>query len=127
VDDSWEGFTWLNAEDAANSVLAFIRHSGGARRTHVVCVINFTPVIRRGYAVPMPGKGTLGCILNSDETIYGGSGVPAVPEAVTIKNNYLGKPYIAVLTLPPLSAIYYEFTSDEEGGSVCSLEKNALL
>ena len=128
VDDGWEGFTWLNAEDAAGSVLAFIRHSGGALKTHVVCVINFTPVVRRGYAVPMPQKGTLGCILNSDETIYGGSGVPAVQEAATIKNNYLGKPYIAVLTLPPLSAIYYEFTSEEEeGDSVCSLEKNALL
>lgn len=72
--------------------------------------MNFTPVVRTGYALAIPMPGTLRCILNSDDEAFGGSGVAAPVEIKTIENNFCGKPYMAVMTLPPLSAVYYEFT-----------------
>ena len=41
IDDSWDGFKWLNVDDRAQSVFAFIRTNG---EEFVVCVVNFTPV-----------------------------------------------------------------------------------
>jgi 1,4-alpha-glucan branching enzyme len=113
IDDGWEGFDWLNVDDAENSVVAFMRHSAGGKKTHAVCAVNFTPVVRNGYAVAMPGPGTLKLLLNSDDKEFGGSGAAALSECRTIKDGYLGKPYRAYLALPPLAAVYYEFTDDE--------------
>ncbi|MEI6100577.1 MAG: alpha amylase C-terminal domain-containing protein, partial [Eubacteriales bacterium] len=112
ADGGWEGFTWLNADDAANSVLAFMRHSDGEKKTHVLCAVNFTPIVREGYSVAMPCAGRLICILNSDDASFGGSGIQALPETVTIQKPLRDKPYTVLLTLPPLSAVYYEFTQD---------------
>ncbi len=113
IDDGWEGFTWLAVEDRENSVIAFMRNSAGEKKTHVVCAVNFTPVVRTGYAVAMPMPGKLKLILNSDEEVFGGSGVAALPESKTIKNDFLGKSYMAVLTLPPLAAVYYELIEEK--------------
>ena len=44
------GFQWLDANDAAHSMYAFIRW-GDAGATAVVCIANFTPVPRPGYRV----------------------------------------------------------------------------
>ncbi len=117
IDDGWEGFEWLIVDDSKNSVVAFMRHSAGRKKTNLVCVVNFTPVTRTGYGVAMPAPGRLNCILNSDDEAFGGSGVAAVSETNTIENNFCGKPYMAALTLPPLSAVYYEFTEKKQGES----------
>jgi 1,4-alpha-glucan branching enzyme len=113
IDDGWEGFDWLSVEDRENSVIAFMRNSSGKDKTHVVCAVNFTPVVRAGYALAMPAPGKLSLLLSSDDTEFGGSGVAALLEVKTIKNNFCGKPYMAVLTLPPLSAVYYELAEDK--------------
>ena len=44
------GFTWLEAGDGASNTLAFARFSGDGART-LVCVCNFSPVVRSGYRV----------------------------------------------------------------------------
>ncbi len=47
------GFQWLDADDAAHSLYAFVRWDvDGA--TAVVCIANFTPVPRPGYRVGPP-------------------------------------------------------------------------
>src|SRR5205809_788612 len=56
------------------SVLAFLR-TGEAGDPPVLVVANFTPVPRDGYRLGVPIGGFWKEILNSDATLYGGSGI----------------------------------------------------
>ena len=50
------GFQWLDADDAAHSLYAFIRWGAGGASA-VACIANFTPVPRPGYRVGLPWAG----------------------------------------------------------------------
>ena len=107
IDDSWEGFTWLNVDDAERSTFAFMRSAGEER---IICVVNFTPVVRENYWVAIPQEGKLELLLNSDEKKYGGSGVGPEQIIKTQKKGINKMDYSAAMTLPPLGAVYYKFT-----------------
>jgi 1,4-alpha-glucan branching enzyme len=114
ADSGWDGFTWLNVEDRANSVFAFMRSyvpEGGAGEDCVVCVFNFTPVAHKSYDVALPGAGTLTLLLDSGDARYGGDEreAPAKRRAVAREKELNGLPYSAALTVPPLCAMYYGF------------------
>jgi 1,4-alpha-glucan branching enzyme len=105
LDNRHEGFEWIDCNDAAASVVSLMRK---AKSTHdvVVCVLNFTPIVREKYRVGLPGPGYWTEVLNSDAGLYGGGnvgnggGVPA--EAIP----FHGRPYSAALTIPPLGAVF---------------------
>ncbi|BDF58641.1 1,4-alpha-glucan branching enzyme GlgB [Christensenellaceae bacterium] len=110
IDDSWDGFTWLNVDDNEKSVYAFMRNAGDR---HVVCIVNFTPVVRENYWVALPQYGQLKLLLNSDDKAYGGSGVTVPKKCSARRERINGFEYSAAVTLPPLGALYYEFTANE--------------
>ncbi|MCR5795822.1 MAG: 1,4-alpha-glucan branching protein GlgB [Solobacterium sp.] len=60
LDDSWEGFTWVNADDADRSIFSFIRRDGSKKHS-LLFVVNMTPVERDDYmvGVPVAGRYTL--------------------------------------------------------------------
>jgi len=96
-----EGFEWLDCNDEAQSVLAFIRRDG---EQHLVCLMNFTPMPREDYPVPLPWTGTYRVILNTDSAHYGGTDFGserAVAEEITLN----GWPAAARVTLPPLGML----------------------
>jgi 1,4-alpha-glucan branching enzyme len=66
------GFAWVDANDNANSVLTYLRHSSGGDTLLVAA--NFTPQARHGYRVGVPHPGRWAEILNTDAAHYGGSG-----------------------------------------------------
>ena len=103
-DSGWSGFTWLNVDDRRNSVFAFLRSCG---ESHMVCVFNFTSVMRENYVVALPSPGDLSLVLNSDEKRFGGASERA-KKNVKSKCIFLnGMENGAALDLPPLSAQYY--------------------
>ena len=55
MDQSWEGFEWINADDAYRSIFSFMRHSKGNKR-NLLFVCNFTPMERSDYRVGVPRK-----------------------------------------------------------------------
>lgn len=112
VDDSWDGFQWLNVEDKEQSVFAFMRTNG---EEAVVCAVNFTPVVREDYWIAMPQEGTLERLLCSDEAQYGGSGVVPEKKVKTQHKGLNGMEHSVVMTLPPLGAVYYKFTLKSKG------------
>ena len=117
IEDSWEGFQWLCPDDRDNSVTAFLRISRPWRgkRQQIVCLTNFTPVVRRDYLLPLPAAGTLRELFNSDSTVFGGSGVCSGEEIPVSDIPYLGLPASARVTVPPLATVYLEF---EEAGKL---------
>ena len=103
-DFSTEGFQWIDCSDARHSVVAFLRQPReGGRPLLVAC--NFTPVPRTNYALGVPRPGRWEELLNSDATIYGGSGWGNLGgvEAAPLPSH--GQPYTVTLTLPPLGAV----------------------
>lgn len=110
-EESWDGFTWLNADDNENSIAAFMRisKSRGRKKRRTVCVFNFTPVVRYNYILGLPQKGMLKEALNSDELRFGGSGV-STGTVETDANSINGFKYSVSIILPPLAAVYYDFT-----------------
>ena len=103
-----EGFEWLVADDHENSVFAWARHSGEGG-TIVAVVTNFTPVPRENYTLPLPAAGLWREILNSDASVYGGSGMGNMGGVTARAEPSHGKPAQATVTLPPLATLYFAF------------------
>jgi len=103
-DHDSAGFAWLAWDDAHNSVLSFLRKSA---RSHVVVVLNFTPVPRHGYRVGVPHRGRYREALNSDSGYYGGSNL-GNGEVAADSVAHMGHPHSISLTLPPLAALILE-------------------
>uniref|UniRef100_UPI0040563B41 1,4-alpha-glucan branching protein GlgB n=1 Tax=Candidatus Electrothrix sp. TaxID=2170559 RepID=UPI0040563B41 len=102
-DYEWSGFSWINANDSDNSVFSFIRK---AKKTDdfLVIICNFTPVVREKYCIGVPQSGRYREIINSDLTVYQGSGV-CNSELHTVSERSYGMEHSLMLTLPPLATL----------------------
>jgi 1,4-alpha-glucan branching enzyme len=100
-----EGFRWIVADDAGQSVLAWLR-LGGEGDAPVAIVSNFTPVPRTGYRIGLPSAGTWHEIFNSDASEYGGSGMGNLGWVEAEAHPSHGYPASALVTVPPLSTLY---------------------
>jgi 1,4-alpha-glucan branching enzyme len=100
------GFEWVDAGDAAASVLSFLRKAGRPGEPPILVVCNFTPVPREGYRVGVPTGGTWRELVNTDAETYGGSGWGNLGgvEAEAVPAH--GRPFSVPLTLPPLACVY---------------------
>ena len=100
-----EGFRWLIADDAQNSVFAWLRMAPDA--PPVAVISNFTPVARQDYRVPLPNAGTWREIVNTDAGDYGGSGQGNGGAVEAVAQD--GGRIVARMTLPPLATIMLEY------------------
>lgn len=101
------GFEWLDAADAAQSVISFFRFDR-LRQRPILCAFNFTPLPRHNYRLGVDRPGLWREIVNTDAREYGGSGHGNMggTEATVVAAH--GRPLSLNLTLPPLAAIYLE-------------------
>jgi 1,4-alpha-glucan branching enzyme len=104
LDDSYEGFEWIDFHDVENSVLSFIRR-GSQPDEEVVFVCNFTPVPRHDYRIGVSRPGTYREVLNSDAECYGGSNVGNLGGVEAVEGEIHGRPCSITLTLPPLGVL----------------------
>jgi 1,4-alpha-glucan branching enzyme len=108
------GFEWIDCQDAAHSVIAWLRVGATADDcTLVVC--NFTPVPRHGYRLGAPRGGRWDERLNTDARDYGGSGLGNLGGVDAEARPWHGRPWSLALTLPPLSVLVLrpaEFADD---------------
>jgi 1,4-alpha-glucan branching enzyme len=105
-DSDPAGFEWIEANDADNSVLAFLRRAHNARSVLVVC--NFTPVVRYDYRIWVPKSGKWHERINTDARDYGGSDVGNQGSVEGEAVPWHEHPYSVSLTLPPLAALIFE-------------------
>jgi 1,4-alpha-glucan branching enzyme len=101
------GFAWIDANDADQSVLSFMRRraDGGTDET-VACLANLTPVVRTGYRVGLPVPGRWREILNTDAVEWGGSGVGNYGAVDAEPLSWHGHRWSAPVTLPPLGVLW---------------------
>ena len=98
------GFEWIDCQDSAHSVLAWLR-VGESPGDRVLAVGNFTPLPRHAYRIGVPSGGRWEEVLNSDAGCYGGSGLGNAGGVEAEPVPWHGRPFSVSLTLPPLAAL----------------------
>lgn len=105
LDNSPDGFTWINADDNGRNMLSWVRHDSSGN--HVACFTNFSPDPVTDYEVGLPVSGEWDEILNTDSTVYDGSGEFGNLGLVVASPEPWGHfPASARVTIPPLSSIW---------------------
>ena len=98
------GFEWIDAENADSNTFSFLRWDSNG--DCVAVIVNFSPVPRTEARIGLPWAGTWREILNTDASIYGGSGLGNLGEIVATEESWNGRPASAPIALPPLGACY---------------------
>ncbi|GHD56748.1 1,4-alpha-glucan branching enzyme [Streptomyces goshikiensis] len=101
-----EGFAWVEADAAEDNVFAFLRYAQDG--SPLLAVSNFSPVVRHGYRIGVPGQVPHWReVINTDDERYGGSGVrhaePLRPEPVPAQ----GRAASLRMTLPPMATVWF--------------------
>ncbi|MDB5081932.1 MAG: glgB [Chloroflexi bacterium] len=104
VDDSWEGFQWLELRDNENSTLAFLRRAKDPDN-ELIIALNFTPVPRQNYRIGVPKPGYYQEILNSDSSEFWGNDVGNLGGVQSEDMGWGGHFHSLNLTIPPLGMV----------------------
>ena len=99
------GLVWIDADDADRSLLAFERIGGDE---HIVCVFNFTPVVRTNLRVGVNREGRWRELLDTDALEYGGSGQGNLGGVDSTVVPAHGRSASIVITAPPLGAVFFK-------------------
>jgi len=107
LDDSYEGYEWIDFSDADNSVWSFLRKAKDG--SYLAFVVNATPVVRGGYRMGVPSLGWYEEVLNTDGATYGGSNVGSMGGRYSEEWGWQGRPYSIQIDLPPLSVSAFKY------------------
>lgn len=110
VDFDPHGFQWIDADNAAENIVSFIRRSPATGR-ELICVGNFAPVLRKTHRLGLPRAGRYRLLVNTDSSDYGGSGVE-IPDSIAAEDKPVhGQQYSTTVSLPPLATLWWEAPS----------------
>jgi 1,4-alpha-glucan branching enzyme len=111
IDFDAPGFEWIDANDAENSVLAYLRKARDG--SSLLVVANFTPLPRLNYLVGVPRAGHWRELLNSDAPLYGGSGMGNYGGLDSVPVAAHGRFQSLNMTLPPLALLVLRHEEEE--------------
>jgi 1,4-alpha-glucan branching enzyme len=110
-DTTPAGFSWIDANDAANNVFSFLRWADD--ETVLACIANFAGVPHEGYRLGLPRAGRWDEVINTDATEYTGSGVGNLGAIRTVDESCHGQPCSAVLRVPPLGTVWFRYAGPD--------------
>jgi 1,4-alpha-glucan branching enzyme len=106
LDDTYEGFDWIDFHDADNSVVSFLRKS---RDGDVVAfIVNATPVVRYDYRLGVPESGFYRELINTDAETYGGGNVGNLGGVRTQDVPWMAREHSILIHLPPLATLAFK-------------------
>jgi len=106
IDDTYDGFDWIDLHDAENSVVSFLRKSQDG--DIVAFVVNATPVVRYNYRLGVPEAGFYRELINTDGETYGGSNVGNFGGVQSEAREWMGREHSIVIHLPPLATVAFK-------------------
>ncbi|UCG87415.1 MAG: 1,4-alpha-glucan branching protein GlgB, partial [Gemmatimonadota bacterium] len=101
-DPDPDGFAWIDCSDRDNTVISYLRSDGVS---HMLVVLNLTPVPREPYRIGAPVEGEYSLAFNSNDARYGGSQFEMPARLATDPTPFHGYPQSLVLRLPPLAGL----------------------
>lgn len=102
------GFEWINCTDNASSIVSMVRKTDELTET-IISVANFTPVPRTIHKIGVPYKGSYVEVFNSDELIYGGSGIVNSEPLNTSDEAWDNRQQSLSIKVPPLGIILLRY------------------
>lgn len=110
LDRSYDGFQWINADDADRSIFSFVRYDEKKKKS-LLFVMNFTPVAREDYRVGVPRRKQYKLILNSHDEKFGGNDIVENRETVykATKGECDKQPFSFSYPLPAYGVAVFEF------------------
>jgi 1,4-alpha-glucan branching enzyme len=106
LDDTYDGFDWIDFHDAENSVVSFLRKSRDG--DIVAFVVNATPVVRYNYRLGVPEFGFYRELINTDGETYGGGNVGNLGGVQSEAREWMGREHSIVIHLPPLATLAFK-------------------
>lgn len=118
LDHERNGFEWIDADNAGQSIIAFIRR-GKRKGDYCLVVCNFTPAVYHGYRIGTPSAGHYLEMFNSDATLFGGSGQCNPEPVASTEKPFHNRKFSMEITVPPLGiAIFMKKTKKRVKGSI---------
>lgn len=106
-DNGPEGFQWINADDAGNGVVSFVRY--GSDGSAMACVYNLSGLTQEVYKIGLPKAGTWTEILNTNSTRYEGSGYGENGSKQAVASGWNGMAHSVDLVLPAHTAVWLKW------------------
>lgn len=106
LDDSYEGFDWIDFHDAESSIVAYFRKAQDG--PVLIFAVNATPVPRHAYRIGAAGEGWYEEILNTDAETYGGSNVGNFGGVHADAVPWQGQSHSISINLPPLGVVAFK-------------------
>ncbi|GAA3407578.1 1,4-alpha-glucan branching protein GlgB [Paenibacillus hodogayensis] len=107
-DHAPDGFRWIDPDNAAQSVVSFVRRGKGKdARRHLVAVCNFSRTDYPQFRIGVPSGSVYSVIFHSDSAEYGGK-ERQMRQVKADRRKLHGMPFSIELPLPPLSFILLE-------------------
>ncbi len=104
-DDDPDAFRWIDANNADDNLLSFLRH-GGEDDAAVAVIANLSPIPRHDVRIGLPTAGTWHEVLNTDAEPYGGGNVGNLGAVEATDHEWHGLPCSALVTIPPLGVVW---------------------
>lgn len=104
IENSWEGFWWLQADDNIHSTAAWLRRDGSGDA--IICAFNFTPVPWEDYRVGVPEPGVFEQAFSTDSVCFGGTGDYENTTVISEPVRANGFDHSISFRLPPYGAVY---------------------
>lgn len=107
-DDNWDGFSWIDADNAEQSIFSYRRIDEKGK--NLIVLLNFTPVGYSDYLLAVPDSGIYKEVFNTDQKKYGGTGVLNTETYRTepcMLRNYGNAIRVKI---PPMSAVIFQCT-----------------
>lgn len=116
LDHESEGFEWIDADNAGQSVITFMRR-GKRKGDYCLIVCNFSDSVYRDYKIGVPSSGQYYEAFTSDAESYGGSGTFNADFIQAEKIPHHNQPCSMEITVPPLGvAIFRKQTKKRQKG-----------
>jgi 1,4-alpha-glucan branching enzyme len=109
LDDTYDGFEWIDFHDADNSVVSFLRKSRDGEI--VIFIVNATPVVRYNYRLGVPEAGFYRELINSDSDTYGGSNIGNFGGVRSEARQWMAREHSILIHLPPLATVALKLES----------------
>jgi 1,4-alpha-glucan branching enzyme len=104
-DHDWQGFTWINPNDAENSVISFMRH-GKKQALLVIC--NFKSVRREKYRIGVLETGKYQQVFSTDLDAFGGKSLKKTVTYQTEAIPFHQQNQSICIDLPSLCAVFLQ-------------------
>ena len=111
VEDSWDGFEWLAADDADRNIVSFIRRDKSGNE--IIALTSFSGADAEDYLLGVNRRGKYKILFCSDDKKYGGEGKLTHKTLHTVRHPSHGKAYSLAIPVPKLTTLYLAYVPEQ--------------